>query len=691
MKLCIAEKPSVAREIATILGAKQKKDGYFEGNGYWVSWTFGHLCTLKEPHDYTGMWKWWNLATLPMIPSKFSIKLMENSGAQKQFRTIESLVQRCDEVINCGDAGQEGELIQQWVLLKAKNTKPIKRLWISSLTEEAIKEGFQKLYDGNDFLNLYAAGSSRAIGDWLLGMNATRLYTLKYGQNKQVLSIGRVQTPTLAMIVERQKTIENFKTTKYWELKTTYREVLFSATVGKLETKEKSEKALEYVSEKGFTVNSYVQKEGKESPPRLFDLTSLQVEANNKFAFSADHTLKLVQGLYEKKYVTYPRVDTTFLSEDIYPKVPKILEGLRFYSKLTAPLLTEPIRKSKKVFNDKKVTDHHAIIPTGVSPSGISPDEQKIYATITKRFIAAFYPDCTVSNTTVLGNVDKVEFKATGKQIIKPGWRAVFENEKKESTAKNEENIMPAFEEGESGPHKPEIQEKETRPPKYFTEATLLRAMESAGKNVDDEDLREAMKENGIGRPSTRANIIETLFRRKYLEKKRKNIHATVTGVGLIDTIQSDLLKSAELTGRWERKLRLIENGEYDVAKFREELIQMVVDLTNEVMLSKGKTIQLHSEKKTENKDAPALICPKCTKGSVIKGKAAHGCSNHKKGCDFVLPFVIMGKKITKKQVSDLINKGKTTKIKGFIQAGSEEKKSGKLVLTTDFNITLEA
>ncbi len=463
MKLCIAEKPSVAREIAAILGANQKKNGYFEGNGYWVSWTFGHLCTLKEPHDYTGMWKWWNLATLPMIPSKFSIKLMEDSGAQKQFRVIESLVQRCDEVINCGDAGQEGELIQQWVLLKAKNDKPIKRLWISSLTEEAIKEGFEKLKDGNDFLNLYAAGSSRAIGDWLLGMNATRLYTLKYGQNKQVLSIGRVQTPTLAMIVERQQTIENFKSEKYWELKTTYREVLFSATLGKLKTKEKADKAIEYVSNKDFVINSYEQKEGKESPPRLFDLTSIQVEANNKFGFSADNTLKLVQNLYEKKYVTYPRVDTTFLSEDIYPKVPKILSGLTFYSKLTEPLLQEPIRKSKKVFNDNKVTDHHAIIPTGIPPSGISPDEQKIYATIAKRFIAAFYPDCTVSNTTVLGKVDKVEFKATGKQIITPGWRTVFANEKKESKAKNadkEENLMPTFEEGEKGAMFPKYKRK---------------------------------------------------------------------------------------------------------------------------------------------------------------------------------------------------------------------------------------
>ncbi len=698
MKLCIAEKPSVAREIASILGANMRKDGYFEGNGYWVSWTYGHLCTLKEPHDYTGMWKWWNLATLPMIPSRFSIKLMEDQGAQKQFRVIESLVQRCDEVINCGDAGQEGELIQQWVLLKANNKKPIKRLWISSLTEEAIKEGFEKLRDGKDFINLYAAGSSRAIGDWLLGMNATRLYTLKYGRNKQVLSIGRVQTPTLAMIVERQKEIESFKSEKYWELKTLYRDVLFSATIGKIKSEEKAAKAIEYIKEKPFYIDDYTQKEGKEAPPRLFDLTSLQVEANNKFALSADHTLKLVQGLYEKKMVTYPRVDTTFLSEDIYPKVPGILKGLKFYSRLTEPLLAKPIRKSKKVFNNKKVTDHHAIIPTGVPASGLSQDEQKIYATIAKRFIAAFYPDCKVSNTTVLGHVDKVEFKATGKQIIEPGWRVVFDNEKSDSSANQksesnkgeaDENIMPTFEQGEHGPHQPEVQEKKTRPPKYFTEATLLRAMETAGKNVDEEELREAMKENGIGRPSTRANIIETLFRRKYIEKKKKNLHATPTGVGLIDTIHSDLLKSAELTGQWEHKLRLIEKGEYDVEQFREELKEMVVGLTNDVLSDKGKKIVLPGEKKKSTPiDLPP--CPKCKEGQILKGKKAYGCSTYKDGCDFVLPFAILGKKLTEKQATDLLKKGKTTKMTGILLPGSEEKRAGKFVLTEDFNVSFE-
>ena len=715
MKLCIAEKPSVAKEIATILGANTKKDGYFEGNGYWVSWTFGHLCTLKEPHDYTSLWKWWNLATLPMIPSKFSIKVMEDSGVQKQFRTIENLVERCEEVINCGDAGQEGELIQQWVLLKANNTKPIKRLWISSLTEEAIKEGFEKLRDGKEFLNLYAAGSSRAIGDWLLGMNATRLYTLKYGKNKQVLSIGRVQTPTLAMIVERQKTIENFKSEKYWELKTKYRGVLFSSGLGRINQKEKADELADGIKEKEFEVVSYEQKEGKEQPPRLFDLTSLQVDANNKHSFSADQTLKLIQSLYEKKLVTYPRVDTTFLSEDIYPKVPKIMQGLKHFSKLTEPLIGKEFRKSKKVFNDKKVTDHHAIIPTGVTPSGITPDEQKIYRIVTLRFISVFYPDCIVSNTTVLGKVDRseteaVEFKATGKQILEPGWRVVYDEPKKEAPPqqeqapanqaesaakkkKEEENIMPSFEEGEKGPHEPEIQEKETRPPKYYTEATLLRAMETAGKTVEDEELREAMKENGIGRPSTRANIIETLFRRRYIEKKKKNIHATVTGVSLIDTIQSDLLKSAELTGQWEHKLRLIEKGEYEVSTFKKELIEMVVTITNNVK-SSNRTVTLIDEAKQAKQTVVGMGCPKCQNGQLLKGKSAYGCSAYKDGCDFLLPFEVLGKKLSEKNHLDLLLKGKTNKLKGFkmlVGDSSEgETREGKLVLTEDFNLELE-
>lgn len=735
MKLCIAEKPSVAKEIATILGANLKKDGYFEGNGYWVSWTFGHLCTLKEPHDYTPIWKIWNLATLPMIPSKFSIKVMPDQGVQKQFRTIESLVQRCDEVINCGDAGQEGELIQQWVLLKAKNNKPIKRLWISSLTEEAIREGFEKLRDGKDFENLYAAGSSRAVGDWLLGMNATRLYTLKFGQNKQVLSIGRVQTPTLAMIVNRQKEIENFKPAKYWELKTRYREVLFSAQSGKFDKIEEAQTALELITGKDFVVKSYEQKEGKEQPPRLFDLTSIQVEGNNKFAFSAEQTLNLVQGLYEKKLVTYPRVDTTYLSEDIYPKVPKILEGLKHFNKLVRPLLDKPIKKSKKVFDDKKVTDHHAIIPTGITPSGISPDEQKIYIAIAKRFISVFYPDCTVSNTTVLGHVEEVDFKATGKQIIEPGWRAVYEQEELERKAKNaepkkpdgeenavdesgqesageDENLMPTFVEGERGPHIPEAQEKETHPPKYYTEATLLRAMETAGKMVEDDELRDAMKENGIGRPSTRANIIETLFRRQYISKKKKNIHATVTGVGLIDMIPSDLLKSAELTGQWEKKLRQIERGEYDVINFKKELVEMVVNLTNEVMNTRGKSIQFITPsteetvkekrettqtetplKKSPPKEKKVIAiegekCPKCSVGIIMKGKSAYGCSRFKEDCKYLLPFQFESKKLTEKQLADLFTKKQTAIIKGFYVTNSAEKKDGKIAFDNDYKLT---
>jgi len=739
MKLCIAEKPSVAKEIATILGANLKKDGYFEGNGYWVSWTFGHLCGLKEPHEYTPIWKMWNLATLPMIPSKFSIKVMENQGVQKQFRTIESLVQRCDEIINCGDAGQEGELIQQWVLLKAKNTKPIKRLWISSLTEESIKEGFEKLRNGDDFKNLYAAGSSRAIGDWLLGMNATRLYTLKFGQNKQLLSIGRVQTPTLAMIVNRQKEIENFKSAKYWELKTRYRDVLFSAQLEKFDQRETIQVVFDSITGKDFTVKSYEQKEGKEQPPRLFDLTSIQVEANNKFGFSADLTLNLVQGLYEKKLVTYPRVDTTYLSEDIYPKVPKILAGLKHFNTLVKPLLDKPIKKSKKVFDDKKVTDHHAIIPTGVTPSGISPDEQKIYIAIAKRFISVFYPDCTVSNTTVLGYVEEIDFKATGKQIIDLGWRLVYEQEELErkakiaapkkldidenvsdetlnETASEDENIMPHFVQGEKGPHIPEAQEKETHPPKYYTEATLLRGMETAGKTIDDEELRDAMKENGIGRPSTRANIIETLFRRQYIVKKKKNLHATLTGVGLIDTIPSMLLKSAELTGQWEKKLRLIERGEYDVVNFRKELVEMVVNLTNEVMNSTAKVVPFtetiidqKQEKEASTKpdssvnptpkkpkaEKKELIlqgqqCPKCKQGNLLKGKSAYGCARYKEGCKYVLPFSYLGKNLTPKQLEDLFTKKKTDVIRGFTAADNTTKIDGRLLFDTDFNLTFQ-
>lgn len=694
MKVCIAEKPSVAKEIAEVLGAKSRKDGYYEGNGYQVTWTFGHLCTLKEPNDYTDKWKWWNLHTLPMLPSKFGIKLKNDNGIKKQYKTIENLVTNCEEVINCGDAGQEGELIQRWVLAKARCNKPLKRLWISSLTEEAIREGFDKLQDGHDFDNLYSAGISRAIGDWILGMNATRLYTLKYAKEKQVLSIGRVQTPTLAMIVERQKEIENFKSETYWELKTLYREVLFSSEKGKIKDKEKGEGFVASIKEAPFTIKNYEQKEGKEAPPRLFDLTAIQVECNKKFSFSAEHTLNYVQKLYEKKLVTYPRVDTTYLPDDIYPKIPGILKGLKYYSKLTEPLLSKKIRKSSKVFNNKKVTDHHAIIPTGVNPGGITPQEQQVYDTITKRFIAAFYPDCKVSNTTVLGEAAEIGFKATGKQIIEAGWREVYIGDKAPTDA--EENVMPIFEEGESGPHEPQLQEKKTQPPKYYTEASLLRGMETAGKQVDDDELRDLMKENGIGRPSTRANIIETLFRRKYIRKEKKRIVATITGVQLIDTIKNDLLKSPELTGQWERKLRDIEKGEFKASQFKEEMFRMVTDLCHEVKYDHASAkIELAQEQKKKNRekkkvDVADLKCPKCGKGEVITGRSAWGCGEWKNGCDFKIPFEIMSKKLKDNQLVQLIEKKKTGKLKGFKVPGSENVLEGKLVLTTDFNVELE-
>jgi DNA topoisomerase III len=587
MIVCVAEKPSVAKDIAAVLGAKQRKDGYYEGNGYQVTWTFGHLCTLKEPRDYVEDWRYWNLRYLPMVPSKFGIKLIDDQGVQKQFHVIKRLVDNCEYVVNCGDAGQEGEVIQRWVLHLAKCKAPIKRLWISSLTEEAIKEGFEKLKDSADYNRLYAAGNARAVGDWLLGINATRLFTKKFAKEKQVLSIGRVQTPTLAMIVNRQLEIDHFKPEDYWELRTIYRDTEFNSVLGKIKKEEKAQYALSKIKEAPFEITSFEQKEGKERPPKLFDLTALQVEANKKFGFSADQTLKLIQSLYEKKLVTYPRVDTTYLPDDVYPKVPEILGKLTYYKELTTPLLGTKLKKSKQVFDNKKVTDHHAIIPTGVHPSGITPDEQKIYDAVTKRFISVFYPDCTVSNTTVLGEVLRLEFKATGKQILKPGWRVVYQSDtdkaKKDSS---EEHIMPVFTKGESGPHEPRVDKKQTSPPKPFTEATLLRAMETAGKQVDDEEMREFLKDNGIGRPSTRANIIETLFKRRYIERKKKNIIATETGVALIQLIENETLKSAELTGDWEKKLRLIEKGEYQPEQFKKELIEMVVNLTNEVLFS---------------------------------------------------------------------------------------------------------
>ena len=598
MKLCIAEKPSVAKDLAEILGAKIRHDGYFEGNGYCVTWTFGHLCSLKDPEDYNPNWKYWKLEDLPIIPAQFGIKIKGDKGVEKQFQTIKNLVSKATEIINCGDAGQEGELIQRWVLLKAQCKVPIKRLWISSLTEEAIKAGFSKLKDSKDFDNLFAAGNSRAVGDWMLGINGTRLYTKKYGKDKLVLSVGRVQTPTLAMIVNRQKEINAFSSEEYWELKTTYRDTEFSCQIDRLKSLEKAKKGLEYLLNKPFEITSFEQKEGKEGNPRLYDLTSLQVDGNKRFGFGAEQTLNLIQSLYEKKLVTYPRVDTTYLSEDLHPKIPGILGNLKDYKRFTDVLLQKAIPKSKTIFDDKKITDHHAIIPTGISPSGISFDEQKIYDLICRRFISVFYPECKVSNTTVLGKVDTLLFKATGKQIISLGWREVYEDLKEEKVdeaeakelkkepKETEEKILPIFVKGESGAHTPAIHKGKTSPPKYYTEATLLRAMETAGKLVENEEMRELMKENGIGRPSTRANIIETLFKRKYIEKKKKNLIATETGMKLIDTIKSDLLKSPELTGQWERKLRLIEKGKYDPQTFKIELFKMVRELSDEVIFN---------------------------------------------------------------------------------------------------------
>lgn len=701
MKLCIAEKPSVAKDIAEIIGAKTRKDGYYEGNGYQVTWTFGHLCTLKEPHDYKESWKYWKLEDLPIIPDNFGIKVINNSGVQKQFSIIEKLVAQCDEVINCGDAGQEGELIQRWVLLKAKCKMPIKRLWISSLTEEAIREGFEKLKESKQYDNLYAAGSARAIGDWMLGINATRLFTVKFGRGQSTLSIGRVQTPTLALIVQRQKEIDAFRGEEYWELKTTYRETEFICQIERLKTAEKAEKGLEYLKTKEFEVTSFEQKEGKEGNPRLYDLTSLQVEANRKYGYSADETLRYIQGLYEKKLTTYPRVDTTYLTEDIHPKVPGVLSQMKYYSRLTERLLAQPIPKTKSVFDDKKVTDHHAIIPTGVNPSGISPDENKIYDLVARRFIAVFYPECKVSNTTVLGKVGDLEFKATGKQIIEEGWREVYADMKVKKEASDEDKIMPEFVEGEKGPHEPFIHQGKTTPPKYHTEATLLRAMETAGRQVEDEEMRELMKDNGIGRPSTRANIIETLFRRKYIEKKRKNINATPTGIVLIDTIQNELLKSAELTGQWEKKLRLIEKGEYELDVFKQELFQMVRELTDEVIFNttahnfvipttvEPQKVEKKPRKSVEKIKLEDLDCPKCKNAKIMTGKHAIGCSNFKE-CGFKIPFELLGKKLTEAQLIQLITKGKTGQIKGFVVPGSKESKNGKLVLDDTWNVGLE-
>ncbi len=607
MIVCIAEKPSVAREIATILGARNKRDGYIEGNGYQVTWVFGHLCTLKEPHEYQEKWKRWSIADLPLIPQRFGIKLIENDGSIKQFHIIENLIKNADEVINCGDAGQEGELIQRWVMQKAECKCPVKRLWISSLTEESIREGFQNLRPQSDFNKLYEAGAMRAIGDWLLGMNATRLYTLRYGQNKQVLSIGRVQTPTLALVVKRHFEIVNFKPEKYWELKTVYRDTTFSASKGKFTSKEEGLNFLETVKSDDFTVTDISAKEGKEFAPRLFDLTSLQVECNKKYGFSAEETLKLIQSLYEKKVTTYPRVDTTFLSEDIYPKIGPIMQGLKSYATLTEPVLKTKIPKTKKVFDNSKVTDHHAIIPTGINPTNLTQEEQKVFDLIARRFIANFYPVCETSTTTVTGKVKDIEFKVNGKQILVPGWRTVFEKSTNEEENKDdEEKTLPLFTVGESGPHVPDLTEKETTPPKPYTEATLLRAMETAGKQIDDEELRDLLKENGIGRPSTRANIIETLYKRNYMRKKGKSIEATETGISLIGTIQNELLKSAELTGQWEKKLRMIEKNTFETGAFMTELKEMVSSIVESERYSYtyGRTVKIENqpEQKGEKK-----------------------------------------------------------------------------------------
>ena len=729
MIVCIAEKPSVARDIADVLGAKDRRDGYIEGNGYQVTWTFGHLCTLKEPHEYTPNWKSWSLGSLPMIPPRFGIKLISNPTYEKQFHTIETLMQKADMIINCGDAGQEGELIQRWVMQKAGARCPVKRLWISSLTEEAIREGFAKLKDQKEFQPLYEAGLSRAIGDWLLGMNATRLYTMKYGQNKQVLSIGRVQTPTLALIVNRQLEIANFVPKQYWELKTVYRDTTFSAIIRKSEEElileaEKNKEAiaagkkpkkeeenrgidpiasqeqgavlLEQIRNSPFAITNVTKKEGKEAPPRLFDLTSLQVECNKKFAYSADETLKIIQSLYEKKVATYPRVDTTYLSDDIYPKCPGILKGLRDYATFTIPLDGTTLPKSKKVFDNSKVTDHHAIIPTGQYPQNLTDMERRVFDLIARRFIAVFYPDCKFATTTVLGVVEEIEFKTTGKQILEPGWRVIFgtpgAQSQEEKDPGEEENVLPAFVKGESGPHVPDLYEKWTQPPRPYTEATLLRAMETAGKLVDNDELRDALKENGIGRPSTRAAIIETLFKRNYIRKEKKNLIATPTGVELIQIIHEELLKSAELTGIWEKKLREIEKKTYNAAQFLEELKQMVSEVVMSVLsdnsnrhitivqavqeaTADGKNGKAAKEKDaskpkrqskprkkaaeakpvtpvdgasqtgniqtdaTQTDSVEGQVCPLCGKGTIIKGKTAYGCSEWKNGCTFRQAF----------------------------------------------------
>ena len=659
MKVCITEKPSVARDIAAILGATSRHDGFFEGNGYCVTWTFGHLCCLKDPGDYTPAWRHWDIMALPMIPPKFGIKLISDPGIEKQFHVIESLIAKADEVINCGDAGQEGELIQRWVMQKAQTHCPVKRLWISSLTDDSIRAGFTDLRPSADYDNLYHAGLSRAIGDWLLGLNATRLYTKKYGTAGTMLSVGRVQTPTLALIVDRHRAITDFKPENFWELKTVYRGATFNATSGRYKTPEDAQKALEAVTGVPLVINSVTSKRGKESPRRLFDLTSLQVECNRRWGWTADESLRLIQSLYEKKVTTYPRVDTTYLTDDIYPKVPDILRRMTPYANVTAPVLAARIPKSKKVFDNSKVTDHHAIIPTGETPSSLVGDERLMYHLIAMRFIAAFYPDCVVDTTTVLARAGETQFRATGKVIASPGWRALEKDKDSDKKDPDEQQTLPEFTQGESGPHEPGRAAKTTPPPKPYTEGTLLRAMETAGKTVDDEELRDAMKENGIGRPSTRAAIIETLFRRRYIRRERKSIAVTQAGIDLIDTIRSPLLKSAKLTGLWENKLRRIERGQYSAAEFIAELKTMITDIVREVLADRSAT-RIEAQPpaaggakaaKKPAATAPAkprapritrldqVACPLCGQGHILRGRTAYGCSRYTEGCTLRLPF----------------------------------------------------
>jgi DNA topoisomerase-3 len=635
MIVCVAEKPSVGQYIAKVLGANTRHDGYFEGNGYQVTWTFGHLCALLDPNEYNEQWKAWTLSSLPMVPARFGIKVTDDKGVQKQFNIIKSLIEQADEVINCGDAGQEGELIQRWVYQKAGCKCPVKRLWVSSLTEEAIAEGFKQLKDQSHYQHLYEAGLMRAIGDWLLGMNATRAYTLRYakgmGKDRQILSIGRVQTPTLALVVKRQAEIENFVPRTYWELKTKYRDTLFSAQLPAEEDEyainslEQGQQLLDSIKDEPLTITSVTKKKGTEYAPRLFDLTSLQVECNKKFSFSADQTLKLIQSLYEKRITTYPRVDTTYLSDDIYPKVPATLKGIKDYFPQVEPLIGAKLPKSKKVFDNKKVTDHHAIIPTGQRPDNLTADERKVFNLVALRFIAAFYPDCEISTTTVLAKAGEIDFKVTGKEILKPGWRVVFgdyNNDEDSGDEQKSAQVLPSFTEGESGPHTPELQEKTTQPPKFYTEATLLRAMETAGKTVDNDELRDALKENGIGRPSTRAAIIEKLYQRKYIVLKGKSIHATQVGIDLIHIIISPLLKSAELTGLWEKKLREIERGDFTAQQFLEELKTMTAQVVYDVKSNKA-----------------GMLCPVCRQGTIIRGNTRYGCSRWREGCTYAEPF----------------------------------------------------